>query len=271
MTQQVNVSAICFSSTGAVCEMARSTAEGVVDAGGDPRLLQVTESAPDDAVATDDVRSTHAASTEHVPAASADDVLWADAGSVGSPTRFDNVSSQLEQFFDSWGGPLSEGQLRDKAYSGFASTSPAHGGQESTFSATDDSVYHGRHRAEVDVGEDRVAGRGGEVDRVSASTRPGQEHAGVDTLVSPGDLLAGGGVTRPSAEHHAGGVPSHRVPDHGDLVGVGAEGDAGYDVPQGREPVENRGDVDHARAPVQRRLGVVSLAQPQSGGVRWAG
>lgn len=67
-----------------------------------------------------------------MPEASHDDLEWADACVIGTPTRYGNVSSQLKQFLDTTGGLWSEGKLANKAVSGFTSTAELHGGQEST-------------------------------------------------------------------------------------------------------------------------------------------
>lgn len=69
-------------------------------------------------------------------------MIRADAVTLGTPTRFGNVTSQLKQFLDTLGGPWQAGRLADKVYSGFTSTSTPHGGQESTLLALYNTVHH---------------------------------------------------------------------------------------------------------------------------------
>src|SRR5260370_40410813 len=56
------------------------------------------------------------------PAATGDDIVWADAVIFGSPTRFGSVASQMRSFLDSLGGLWSQGKLADKVYAGFTSS-----------------------------------------------------------------------------------------------------------------------------------------------------
>ena len=142
MTQTPKVAVIYYSATGTVHELAEHVARGAQEADAEVRLLRVAELAPRAAIDSNPAWATHVAATGHVPVATAEDVLWADAVVFGSPTRFGNVSSQLKQFIDTLGGPWVQGLLADKVYSGFTATSTAHGGQESTLLALYNSVHH---------------------------------------------------------------------------------------------------------------------------------
>lgn len=66
--------------------------------------------------------------TKDLPAATGDDIVWADAVIFGSSTRFRGQTSQFRAFIDTLGG---RGQA-DKVYAGFTSSPNAHGGQETT-------------------------------------------------------------------------------------------------------------------------------------------
>ena len=66
------------------------------------------------------------------PAATGDDIVWADAVIFGTPTRFGSPAAQLRTFIDSLGGLWADGKLADKAYAGYTSSNTAHGGQETT-------------------------------------------------------------------------------------------------------------------------------------------
>lgn len=142
MSEPTKVAVVYYSSTGTVYELAKSIVEGAEKAGAEVRLLKVAELAPAEAIAANSGWASHAAETQHVPVATAEDILWADAVIFGSPTRFGNVASQLKQFLDTLGGLWAQGLLADKVYSGFTATGTAHGGQESTLLAMYNTFYH---------------------------------------------------------------------------------------------------------------------------------
>lgn len=138
----VKVSIIYYSSTGVNYAVARALQSAAEGAGAEVRLRKVHELAPDEAVASNQGWAAHAQATQHVEEATAEDAVWADAVIFGTPTRFGNVSAQLKQFMDGLGAQWAQGQLADKVYSGFVSSSTAHGGQESTLLALYNSVHH---------------------------------------------------------------------------------------------------------------------------------
>lgn len=138
----VKLSIIYYSSTGANYSVAQALQAAAEGAGAEVRLRRVHELAPEQAIASNEGWAAHAKATQHVQEATADDVVWADAVLFGTPTRFGNVSAQLKQFMDTLGAQWAQGQLADKVYSGFASSSTAHGGQESTLLALYNSVHH---------------------------------------------------------------------------------------------------------------------------------
>lgn len=138
----VKVSIIYYSSTGTVAEIASTLAAEAEAAGAEVRLRRVAELAPESAIDSNPAWRANADATRSIPEATADDVLWADAVLFGSPTRFGNIASQLKQFLDTLGGEWAQGLLADKVYSGFTSTSTAHGGQESTLLALYNTFHH---------------------------------------------------------------------------------------------------------------------------------
>jgi NAD(P)H dehydrogenase (quinone) len=142
MRDPANVAVIYYSATGTIYELARNVAEGAREQGATVRLLKVQELAPREAIETNPAWAGHVSGTGHIPVASADDMTWADAVILGTPTRFGNVASQLKHFLDSLGGLWFEGQLADKVYSGFTASSTKHGGQESTLLALYNTVHH---------------------------------------------------------------------------------------------------------------------------------
>ena len=138
----VKLSVIYYSATGTIAEIANALAAEAEAAGAEVRLRKVAELAPESAIDANPAWRANADATASVPEATADDVTWADAVIFGSPTRFGNVSSQLKQFLDTLGGQWAQGQLADKVYSGFTSSSTLHGGQESTLLALYNTIHH---------------------------------------------------------------------------------------------------------------------------------
>ncbi len=128
----VKVAVIYYSATGNVHKLARAVAEGAEEAGAEVRFRKVHELAPEEAIKSNQGWAAHALETQDVPEAAVEDLDWADAYILGTPTRFGNVSAQLKQFIDTTGGLWFEGKLADKVASAFTSAQNPHGGQEST-------------------------------------------------------------------------------------------------------------------------------------------
>lgn len=133
---------IYYSSTGTVHAMAKRAAQAGEKAGAEVRVRQVAELAPPEAIASNAAWSQHFDATKDEPRATPDDIVWADAVLLGTPTRYGNVASQLKQYLDTLGPQWSQGLLADKVYAGFTSTMTAHGGQESTLLALYNTIHH---------------------------------------------------------------------------------------------------------------------------------
>jgi NAD(P)H dehydrogenase (quinone) len=138
----VKLAVIYYSATGTVHHMAQRAAQAGEKAGAEVRLRQVSELAPQEAIASNAAWSQHFDKTKNEPKAAADDIVWADAVLFGTPTRYGNVTSQLKQFLDTLGPQWSQGLLANKAYAGFTASMTAHGGQESTLLALYNTIYH---------------------------------------------------------------------------------------------------------------------------------
>jgi NAD(P)H dehydrogenase (quinone) len=126
------LSIIYYSSTGTVDAMARRAAQTAEKAGAEVRLRHVAETAPDEAIQSQDEWAEHRAEMKGEPVAEPDDIAWADVVLLGTPTRFGSAASQLQAFIDTLGPLWEEGGLADKVYSGFTATQTEHGGQETT-------------------------------------------------------------------------------------------------------------------------------------------
>ncbi|WBB59657.1 NAD(P)H:quinone oxidoreductase [Streptomyces sp. WMMC500] len=142
MNQPVNLTIVYYSATGTIATIAQEMADCAGKAGAEVRLRRVPELAPRSAIESNPAWAAHAAATADVPEAVPDDLVWADAVLMGSPTRFGNVSSQLKQFVDTLSEPWRRGLLSDKVYSGFTSTGTAHGGHETTLLALSHTFVH---------------------------------------------------------------------------------------------------------------------------------
>jgi NAD(P)H dehydrogenase (quinone) len=142
MTPPVKLAIVYYSSTSTVDAMARRAAAAGERAGAEVRLRQVAETAPDEAVDSQDEWRAHVDATRDEPKAEPDDVVWADAVLFGTPTRFGNVASQLQAFLDTLGPQWAQGQLADKTYAGFTAAQTAHGGHEATLLSLYATVQH---------------------------------------------------------------------------------------------------------------------------------
>lgn len=141
-TTDVKVAIIYYSSTGTVDAMARHAAAMAEKQGAEVRLRHVAELAPPDAIEANQDWAQHVEELKSEPAATVEDLLWADVVLLGTPTRFGNVASQLKQYLDGLGPQWQSGELANKVYAGFTSAQTAHGGHESTLLALYNTVIH---------------------------------------------------------------------------------------------------------------------------------
>jgi NAD(P)H dehydrogenase (quinone) len=123
---------IYYSATGHGTTMAGGVAAAAAAAGAEVRVRHVAETRDPASFAENPAWTANYQATKDLPAATGDDIVWADAVIFGSPTRFGSVASQMRDFLDSLGGLWSQGKLADKVYAGFTSSNTTHGGQETT-------------------------------------------------------------------------------------------------------------------------------------------
>lgn len=139
---QTKAAIIYYSATGGTYKLAEAISEGAREAGADVRLLKVRELAPEEAIASNAGWSAHRLETQHVPEAALSDLEWADVVIFGAPTRFGLPAAQLKQFVDTCGPLWAKGALMNKVVSSFTSAATAHGGQETTLVALNNTFYH---------------------------------------------------------------------------------------------------------------------------------
>ena len=123
---------IYYSATGHGTAMAQRVAGAAEAAGAEVRLRHIAETLDPQSFAQNPAWAANYEATKDLPAATGDDIIWADAVIFGSPTRFGGQTSQFRAFIDTLGGLWAQGMLADKVYAGFTSSQSAHGGQETT-------------------------------------------------------------------------------------------------------------------------------------------
>lgn len=132
MTTAPRLAVIYYSATGHGTTMAQRVAATAESAGAEVRLRHVAETQDPETFAHNPAWTANYEATKDLPAATGDDIVWADAVIFGSPTRFGSPAAQFRVFIDSLGGLWAQGRLADKVYAGFTSSQTTHGGQEST-------------------------------------------------------------------------------------------------------------------------------------------
>jgi NAD(P)H dehydrogenase (quinone) len=139
---EARVAVIYYSATGNVHGLAHAIAEGAEAAGAEVRLRHVEELASELMISQNQYWGRHRSAVEDEPVATLADLEWADGIAFGTPTRFGNVAAQLKQLIDQAGKLWQEGKLADKVATSFTSSQTAHGGQESTILALNNTFYH---------------------------------------------------------------------------------------------------------------------------------
>lgn len=139
---KVKLAVIYYSSTGGNYQMAQWAEEGAKAAGAEVKLVKIKEIAPKEAIEANPAWKKHVEAAKDVPTATLDDLEWADAYIFSVPTRYGNMPSQVQQFFDTTGGLWSEGKLANKVVSGMSSAMNPHGGQESTIQSLYKTMMH---------------------------------------------------------------------------------------------------------------------------------
>jgi NAD(P)H:quinone oxidoreductase type IV len=138
----MKVKVIFYSMYGHVYRMAEAIGEGAQNVdGSDVKLLQVQELIPDEALEKAGAKKAREAFS-HIPVATTEDLVDADAIIFGTPTRFGNMCAQMRNFLDQTGGLWAEGALIGKVGSVFTSTATQHGGQETTIISFHTTLLH---------------------------------------------------------------------------------------------------------------------------------
>ena len=142
MTREARVAVIYYSATGNIHRLAHALGDGAEAEGAEVRVRHVEELASELLISQNQHWGRHRSEVEDEPTAMLEDLEWADGVAFGTPTRFGNVAAQLKQFMDQAGRLWQEGKLADRVGTAFTASMTAHGGQESTILALNNTLYH---------------------------------------------------------------------------------------------------------------------------------
>ena len=133
---------VYYSMYGHINTMAQAVAEGVREVPGCEVLIKrVPETLSEETLGAMGALEAQRA-LAHIPVATVQDLVAADAIIFGTPTRFGNMCGQMRQFLDATGGLWAAGALVGKVGSVFASSATQHGGQESTILSFHTTLLH---------------------------------------------------------------------------------------------------------------------------------
>ncbi|SDS26782.1 NAD(P)H:quinone oxidoreductase [Christiangramia echinicola] len=139
----MNIAIIYYSATGTNHKMAKWAYEAAKSQENhEVRFRRVRETAPQEAIDSNEEWKKHHQATHDIEIAELDDLDWADAIIFSFPTRYGNLPSQVQAFLDTTGGLWSQGKLVNKVVTGMTSAQNAHGGQETTLLSLYKSMYH---------------------------------------------------------------------------------------------------------------------------------
>lgn len=138
----VKLAIVYYSSYGTNHRMATIAADAAKAAGAEVRLRKARETAPAEAVNSQDAWKAHLEATADIPEATPDDMEWANAYLFSCGTRFGVMASQMRAFIDTLGGLWGKGDLANKPVTAMTSAQNIHGGQETTLQSFYTTVMH---------------------------------------------------------------------------------------------------------------------------------
>lgn len=126
-----------YSSFGHTEKMAEAIAEGARETGAKVSVKRVRETAPKEIVESAGFKT----DSDH-PECDVEELPQYDAIVIGTPTRYGNMCSQMQAFWDATASIWQKGKLVGKVGGGFTSTASQHGGNESTLFAIHKTLLH---------------------------------------------------------------------------------------------------------------------------------
>ena len=127
-----------YSMYGHVETLAKAVAEGA----GSVEGVQVTIKRVPELMSEEAARKAGAKVDQAAPIATVAELANYDAIIFGTPTRFGNMCAQMRNFLDQTGGLWAGGKLVGKVGSVFVSTGTQHGGQETTITSFQNTLFH---------------------------------------------------------------------------------------------------------------------------------
>lgn len=138
----MKINIIIHSIYGHIYELAQAMAEGArTVAGSEVFIYQVPETLPESILTEMEGLETKKGFA-HVPVATIENLLEADAIILGAPTYFGKMSAQMSAFLDQTGSLWANGELINKIGSAFTSTADQNGGQEETLRGIHTTMLH---------------------------------------------------------------------------------------------------------------------------------
>ncbi|MCD1294712.1 NAD(P)H:quinone oxidoreductase [Methanocella sp. CWC-04] len=139
----MNVLIIFDTRYGNTMKLAKAVAEGASGVkNAYVRLMRVEIIEPEEIINKNDRWKAAVEEYKTLPLAGKDDLRWAHAIVLGSPTRFGNMTAPLKMFIDRTSSLWLNGELEGKVGGVFCSTSSMHGGNETTLLAMMLPLFH---------------------------------------------------------------------------------------------------------------------------------
>lgn len=136
-----NILILYYSTYGTNAAMAEIAAKSLEDKA-NVRLRKIPETAPMDIINSQEAWKANYDKQASTPDVTSEDLVWANGIIFSLPTRFGNIPSQAQAFFDTLGGVWYEGKLANKAITAMTSAGNTHGGQEATLLSLYKSMMH---------------------------------------------------------------------------------------------------------------------------------
>jgi NAD(P)H dehydrogenase (quinone) len=137
-----DVKIIFYSMYGHIYQLAEAIADGARTVSGVEVALSQVPEVISDQILEQIGAKTARAQFAHIPIATIDDLVGADAVIFGTPTRFGNMCGQMRNYLDQAGGLWVQNKLVGKVGSVFCSTGTQHGGQETTITSFHTTLLH---------------------------------------------------------------------------------------------------------------------------------
>jgi NAD(P)H dehydrogenase (quinone) len=136
------ITVLFYSAYGTNHGIAVEAAHAAKAAGADVRLRRCKETAPDEAVNSQDAWREQLQRMKDIPVATPDDMEWPDGYFISVPTRFGVSASQFRAFVDTLGPLWQNGALANKAITATTSAQNPQGGQEMTIQSIYTTAMH---------------------------------------------------------------------------------------------------------------------------------